>query len=273
MGDGKALQMGTSHELGQNFARAFGIQFSSDTGSPASTSGRRPGARRPAWSGRLIMAHGDDSGLRLPPRLAPVQVVVLLVRDEEDTRRAATALVDELRAAGHRVRLDDRVGTSFGRRSVDWELKGVPVRVEVGPRDLVSEQVTLVRRDRPGEAAGNPRRALPRRSRPIWRPPSRRSTPRRRPARPSAPSGWPPSTRRQKRPRRGSRSSPGSRWAWLERSRLAADGFSVRCLQAAGRAPRRHGRRARPGGRGGPGLLSAPLAHRRVGRCARVPGN
>jgi prolyl-tRNA synthetase len=147
MGDGKALQMGTSHELGQNFARAFGIQFSSVTGDQQYVWQTSWGAST-RLIGALIMAHGDDAGLRLPPGLAPVQVVVLLVRDEEGTRRAATALVDELRAAGHRVRLDDRVGTSFGRRSVGWELKGVPVRVEVGPRDLASGQVTLVRRDR-----------------------------------------------------------------------------------------------------------------------------
>jgi prolyl-tRNA synthetase len=146
MGDGKALQMGTSHELGQNFAKAFGIQFASETGG-------QEYAWQTSWGastrlvGALIMVHGDDAGLRLPPRLSPVHVVVLLVRDEEGTRRAANTLVDELRAAGHRVRLDDRVGTSFGRRSVDWELKGVPVRVEVGPRDLASDQVTVVRRD------------------------------------------------------------------------------------------------------------------------------
>jgi prolyl-tRNA synthetase len=77
-----------------------------------------------------------------------VQVVVVLVRDEEGTRRAASALVDELRGAGHRVRLDERVDVSFGRRAVDWELKGVPVRVEVGPRDLTEGRVTVVRRDR-----------------------------------------------------------------------------------------------------------------------------
>jgi prolyl-tRNA synthetase len=147
MGDGKALQMGTSHELGQNFARAFGIQFSSETGA-------QEYAWQTSWGastrlvGALIMAHGDDAGVRLPPRLAPVQVVVLLVRDEEGTRRAATVLVEQLRSAGLRVRLDDRVETTFGRRSVDWELKGVPVRLEVGPRDLASGQVTLVRRDR-----------------------------------------------------------------------------------------------------------------------------
>lgn len=146
MGDGKALQMGTSHELGQNFAKAFGIQFSDETG-----------AQQHAWQtswgastrliGALIMTHGDDAGLRLPPALAPVEVVVLVIRDDEGVRTAAEALVAELRAAGRRVRLDDRVDTSFGRRSVDWELKGVPVRVEVGPRDLAAGQVTVVRRD------------------------------------------------------------------------------------------------------------------------------
>jgi prolyl-tRNA synthetase len=92
------------------------------------------------------MGHGDDYGLRLPPLLAPVQVVVLVVKDEPEVRRAADVLVGELRAAGHRVRLDDRTDTSFGRRSVDWELKGVPVRVEVGPRDLAEGMVTVVTR-------------------------------------------------------------------------------------------------------------------------------
>jgi prolyl-tRNA synthetase len=94
------------------------------------------------------MGHGDDFGLRLPPLLAPVQVVVLVVKDEPEVRTAADALVAELRAAGHRVRIDDRTDTSFGRRSVDWELKGVPVRVEVGPRDLAEGMVTVVTRHR-----------------------------------------------------------------------------------------------------------------------------
>jgi prolyl-tRNA synthetase len=146
MGDGKALQMGTSHELGQNFAKAFGIQFADETGAMAH-------AWQTSWGsstrliGALIMTHGDDAGLRLPPVLAPVEVVVLLIREEEGVRRAAESLVVELKAAGHRVRLDDRTDTSFGRRSVDWELKGVPVRVEVGPRDLAAGEVTVVRRD------------------------------------------------------------------------------------------------------------------------------
>ena len=147
MGDGKALQMGTSHELGQNFAKAFGIQFSTETGA-------QEYAWQTSWGvstrlvGALIMAHGDDAGLRLPPALAPIEVVVLVVRDEAGVREAAAGLVDELTAAGRRVRLDDRVSTSFGRRAVEWELKGVPVRVEVGPRDLANGEVTVVRRDR-----------------------------------------------------------------------------------------------------------------------------
>jgi len=145
MGDGKALQMGTSHELGQNFARPFDITFSN-------ASGTLEHVWQTSWGvstrlvGGLIMGHGDDFGLRLPPALAPAQVVVLLVKDAPEVRTAADALVAELRAAGQRVRLDDRTDTGFGRRSVDWELKGVPVRVEVGPRDLAEGNVTVVTR-------------------------------------------------------------------------------------------------------------------------------
>jgi prolyl-tRNA synthetase len=163
MGDGKALQMGTSHELGQNFARAFGIQYSSEAGS-------QEYAWQTSWGvstrlvGALIMAHGDDAGLRLPPALAPVEVVVVLVRDEGGAGAAAARLADDLKAAGIRVRLDDRVATSFGRRAVEWELKGVPVRVEVGPRDLASGQVTLVRRDLQ-EKTGTPLDAVVQRAR------------------------------------------------------------------------------------------------------------
>jgi len=147
MGDGKALQMGTSHELGQNFARAFEIRFSD-------TDGELRYPWQTSWGvstrliGALIMAHGDDFGLRLPPDLAPHQVVVLVVRDDDGVRRAAESLVAELVAAGLRVKLDDRTDTGFGRRSVDWELKGVPVRVEVGPRDLADGNVTMVVRHR-----------------------------------------------------------------------------------------------------------------------------
>ncbi len=145
MGDGKALQMGTSHELGQNFARPFDITFSN-------ASGTLEYVWQTSWGvstrlvGALVMGHGDDFGLRLPPALAPAQVVVLVVKDDPEVRTAADALVAELQAAGHRVRLDGRTDTSFGRRSVGWELKGVPVRVEVGPRDLAEGNVTVVTR-------------------------------------------------------------------------------------------------------------------------------
>jgi prolyl-tRNA synthetase len=146
MGDGKALQMGTSHELGQNFSRPFGIQFQDDTGASQFVWQTSWGATT-RLVGALVMGHGDDAGLRLPPRLAPIQVVVVLVRADDGVGEKAAALAAELAAAGTRVELDDRVDTGFGRRAVEWELKGVPVRVEVGPRDLAEGNVTLVRRD------------------------------------------------------------------------------------------------------------------------------
>ena len=147
MRDGKALQMGTSHELGQNFARAFGIQFSD-----------RDGQLRHVWQtswgastrllGAMIMVHGDDHGLRVPPRLAPIQVVVVVARAGEGVIEASTAVVDELERAGVRVELDDRVDVSLGRRIIDHELRGVPVRVELGPRDVAADQAVLARRAR-----------------------------------------------------------------------------------------------------------------------------
>jgi len=145
MGDGKALQMATSHELGQSFARSFDIGYLSAEGS-------REHAWTTSWGlstrviGGLIMAHGDDAGLRVPPALAAVQCVVTLVKDGEGVGPAAAQLVSDLIAAGVRVELDDRVDTAYGRRAIDWELKGVPVRVEVGPRDLADGLVTVTRR-------------------------------------------------------------------------------------------------------------------------------
>jgi prolyl-tRNA synthetase len=145
MGDGKALQMGTSHELGQNFARAFDITY-------AAADGSLTHAWTTSWGtstrmvGGLIMCHGDDNGLRVPPRLAPVQAYVMVVKDGDGVLAAAAKLRDELRSAGVRVALDDRVETAFGRRAVDAELKGYPVRVEVGPRDLAVGNAVLVRR-------------------------------------------------------------------------------------------------------------------------------
>jgi prolyl-tRNA synthetase len=150
MRDGKALQMGTSHELGQNFARAFDIQFSA-----------RDGELRHVWQtswgvstrllGAMIMVHGDDHGLRVPPRLAPIQAVVLVARAGEGVIEAATNLVDELKRAGVRAELDDNVDVSVGRRIVDHELSGVPVRLELGPRDLAADQVVVARRVRAGK--------------------------------------------------------------------------------------------------------------------------
>ncbi len=96
--------------------------------------------------GGLIMVHGDDFGLRLPPALAPCQVVVMVVRADENTGRASSAIADELRSAGLRVRIDDQTGTGFGRRAIDWERKGVPVRVEIGPRDLAEDKAVVVTR-------------------------------------------------------------------------------------------------------------------------------
>ena len=97
--------------------------------------------------GGLIMAHGDDHGLRLPPRVAPVQVAVIAVKDDERTVTAASALTDALVTAGVRARLDARIDQGFGRRATEWELKGVPLRVEVGPRDLERGEFTVARRD------------------------------------------------------------------------------------------------------------------------------
>jgi prolyl-tRNA synthetase len=145
MGDGKALQMGTSHELGQNFARAFDVQF-------LAASGQREYVWQTSWGvstrmiGGLIMCHGDDAGLRVPPRLAPVQAIVLLVRDDAEVRARAHQIVSELREAGVRALLDEQTDISFGRRAIDAELKGVPVRVELGPRELAEGKAVLVRR-------------------------------------------------------------------------------------------------------------------------------
>ncbi|MGI8529962.1 MAG: proline--tRNA ligase [Geodermatophilaceae bacterium] len=145
MRDGKALQMGTSHDLGQNFAKAFDVQY-------LSSSGQQEYAWQTSWGvstrmvGGLIMCHGDDAGLRVPPALSSIQVVVMVVRDSDGVRAAVDRLVDELHTSAIRVEVDDRVDTPFGRRAVDWELKGVPLRVEVGPRDLAEGTVTVVRR-------------------------------------------------------------------------------------------------------------------------------
>ncbi|NUS74097.1 MAG: proline--tRNA ligase [Corynebacteriales bacterium] len=145
MRDGKALQMGTSHELGQNFAKAFDINYLSEHGS-------QERAWTTSWGvssrmiGGLIMTHGDDNGLRLPPKLAPVQALITVVKDGDGVLDAAKKIYDELLASGVRVELDTRTDIPFGRRAVDAELKGIPLRIELGPRDLAEGNVVLVRR-------------------------------------------------------------------------------------------------------------------------------
>ncbi|MDL9979626.1 proline--tRNA ligase [Microbacterium candidum] len=147
MGDGKALQMATSHELGQNFARAFGITYS-DADGVEQTCWTTSWGSSTRMMGGLIMSHGDDRGLQVPPRIAPIQVVVLAVKDDPDVAAATARIAAALTEAGVRVRVDERTNQGFGRRATDWELKGVPVRIEVGPRDVAAGTVTVVRRDR-----------------------------------------------------------------------------------------------------------------------------
>ena len=145
MRDGKALQMATTHELGQNFARAFDIYFQSEAGQAELCHTTSWGASTRLVGG-LIMLHGDDDGLVVPPRLAPIQAVVIAVRDEPEVNDACERVAASLKEAGVRVQIDRGRG-SFGRRVTDWEIKGVPLRVEVGPRDLKEGLVTVVRRD------------------------------------------------------------------------------------------------------------------------------
>ncbi len=146
MRDGKALQMATSHELGQNFARAFDIFYQSEEGQAELCYTTSWGSSTRLVGG-LIMAHGDDNGLVVPPEVAPTQVVVIAVREDDEVLSACGDVVKELTSGGLRIKFDDGRRGSFGRRVMDWEMKGVPVRVEVGPRDLAQGLVTVVRRD------------------------------------------------------------------------------------------------------------------------------
>jgi prolyl-tRNA synthetase len=147
--DGKALQAATSHYLGQGFARAFDVRYTSRDGREEYPYATSWGATTRLVGG-VVMAHGDDRGLRLPPRVAPQQVVIVpILREEEraDVLQAAAAVADELRAAAVRVRVDDRPEYRPGFKFNEWELKGVPVRIEIGGHDLAAGVVTIVRRD------------------------------------------------------------------------------------------------------------------------------
>ncbi len=146
--DKKALQAGTSHELGQNFSKAFDIQYSDEKNKlqhPYQTS----------WGvstrliGMIIMAHGDDKGLKLPPNLAPIQVVIVPIIPKKDDKQLVMKKVEEINEIleKHRIEIDDRDEVSPGFKFNEWELKGVPLRIEVGPRDIKNNKVIVSRRD------------------------------------------------------------------------------------------------------------------------------
>jgi prolyl-tRNA synthetase len=167
MGDGRALQAGTSHDLGQNFARAFEITFQARDKSVQHVWGTSWGVSTRLIGG-VIMTHGDDSGLVLPPAIAPYQVVIVPIgRDNwrETVLPRAEAVRDELQAAGIRVQLDAR-DERPGWKFAEWELRGVPLRVELGPRDIEKSQVLVARRDT-REKQGVPMAGLPERIREL----------------------------------------------------------------------------------------------------------
>jgi len=148
MRDGRALQAGTSHYLGTNFATAFNITYTSANGTEEL-------AHTTSWGmssrmiGGVIMCHGDDRGLILPPKLAPIEVVIVPIGKPADlppVLSAANDLADQLRRAGVRTRVDSREGASPGFKFNHWELRGVPLRIELGPRDLAANVVTLANR-------------------------------------------------------------------------------------------------------------------------------
>ena len=145
MHDRKALQAGTSHYFGDGFARAFGIEFTDKNN-------QKTNPFETSWGvstrliGGIIMTHGDNNGLVLPPKVAPVQVVVLpIAQHKEGVLEGASAIQDRLMAAGYRVKMDDS-DNSMGWKCAEYEMKGVPLRVECGPRDLENDQCVLVRR-------------------------------------------------------------------------------------------------------------------------------
>jgi prolyl-tRNA synthetase len=148
MGDGKALQSGTSHFLGQNFSKVFGTQYLDEKN-------ELQHVWQTSWGvstrmvGAIVMVHGDDKGLVLPPKLAPTQVVIVPIFRTPEEKAGVMAAVQELRTAlgSVRVRVDDREGFTPGWKFNEWEMRGVPLRIEMGPRDLAKGQAMLVRRD------------------------------------------------------------------------------------------------------------------------------
>ncbi len=153
MGDGKALQSGTSHNLGQNFAKAFEIRYLDQKGELQHCWTTSWGLST-RFIGAIIMVHGDDQGLILPPKLAPHQVVIVPIWKNDEEKSVVMSAVKEIRAqliaAGIRVKTDEREGMSPGFKFNDWEMRGVPLRIEVGPKDVAKGTVVLARRDKPG---------------------------------------------------------------------------------------------------------------------------
>jgi prolyl-tRNA synthetase len=171
MGDGRALQAATSHDLGQNFSRAFDITFLDEQQ-------ERQYAYQTSWGfstrtiGGLILVHGDDRGLKLPPKLAPTEAVIVPIwrgQNKGEVRREAEKLYVELQTAGFRMEVDLDEEHSPGWKFNEHELRGVPVRIELGPRDIENEQAVLVRRDVAGKEGKEfvTRTALPERLRAL----------------------------------------------------------------------------------------------------------
>jgi len=147
--DGKALQMGTSHFLGQNFSKPFDVKYLDENNSEIF-------AWQTSWGvswrliGGMIMTHGDDKGLVLPPKVAPIQVVIIPIyyskEDKENVLQKACQIKDSLSNNGIRVHLDDREQLTPGFKFNDWEMKGIPIRIEIGPKDIAKNQIVLARR-------------------------------------------------------------------------------------------------------------------------------
>jgi len=150
MQDGKALQAGTSHFLGQNFAKAFDVKFATKEGGLEYVWGTSWGAST-RLMGALIMAHSDDNGLVLPPKLAPIQVVIIpIYKTDEELQKIsekANEIITKLRSKGISVKFDDRDTQKPGWKFAEYELKGVPIRIAMGPRDLENNSIEIARRD------------------------------------------------------------------------------------------------------------------------------
>jgi prolyl-tRNA synthetase len=151
MGDTRALQSGTSHFLGQNFSKAFNIQFLDETNTLQHCWTTSWGLST-RFIGAIIMTHGDDQGLILPPRLAPIQVVIIPIYKNDMERGIVLPVVERLKSdlSTFRIRIDDRTEVTPGYKFNDWEMRGVPLRIEVGPRDVEKGTLAISRRDQPG---------------------------------------------------------------------------------------------------------------------------